>query len=268
MDARPMTQSPPRDVPPLDLDYSVDEDIPGVPGKRDSRFVFERMPQLITDKATEGHPGRVLDVGCGFGGQMALLRERDWETWGLDASFALARHCGDLFDGPRSPVVCAAAEALPYRNASFDSIVCQGSLDHFARPEAFLREVARVLRPDGRAVIALANYGSLSSRLGNNWFRIKRRLGMDVYQGRNYWEIPLNHTFRGTHRVLLDMGSRHLDLVECRGVSLLWLFTTWTRFVELLPEQVARFVLRSADAIAYRSPAMADILVSVWRPKP
>ena len=260
-----MTQSPTK-APQHDLDYAIEDDIPAAELKRDSRFIFGRMHQLITDKATEGPPGRVLDVGCGFGQQMMLLRERGWEAWGLDASSALAGYSRVRFEQP-APVVCAIAESLPFADASFDRVVCQGSLDHFAQPESFLREVGRILKPDGRAVIALANYGSLSARLGSRVYWLKRGAGVSVFQGRNYWEIPANHTFRGTHRVLIDMCSQHLKLVECRGISLLWLFHSWTRLMELLPQPIAWSMMSVLDKIAYQMPSIADELVSVWRPK-
>ncbi len=238
---------------------------PGVP-TRDTQFVVKRMPQVVAQLATARSSGRVLDVGCGFGQQLALLRERGWEAWGLDASLDLARYSSTRFDTP-APAVCSIAEALPFGNATFDSVVCQGSLDHFAQPESFLREVARILKPDGRAVIALANYDSLSSRFGSRLYWLKRRLGVQVFQGRNYWEIPRNHTFRGTYRVLLGLCEPHLELVECRGVSLLWLFHTWTRLVETLPQPVAWRVMSALDRVAYHRPSIADILVSVWRPR-
>ena len=252
----------------FDLDYRVDEDMPPGPYPPDSEFVFARAPQLITDKATQGAGGRVLDVGCGFGGQMALLRERGWETWGLDASMALTRYCRHrLASDHRAALVCAVAEALPFRSQSLDRVVCQGSLDHFVRPQTFFEEVARVLRPDGLAVIAIANYDSLSCRLGRGLFRLKERFGVPVYRGRLYWEKPANHTFRGTHRVLRELGEPYLELVECRGVSLLWLFHRWTWLMRKLPRGLAWWALTALDRIAYRTPAMADLLVSVWRPR-
>jgi SAM-dependent methyltransferase len=261
-----MTQTP--TAPDLDLDYSIQDDVPpGVP-TRDSQFVFERMPQLIAAKATEGARGRVLDIACGFGLQMERLREHGWETWGLEASNDLARYCNVRFAGEGgAPLVCAIAEELPFRDGSFDRIVCQGSLDHFAQPQAFMQEAARILKPNGRAVIAIHNYSSLSCRLGANLYRLKARLGLDVYRGRNYWQIPNNHTFRGSYPVLKKLGGPHLELVECRGISLLWLFRSWTRLMETLPRPVAWSTMTALDQIAYRTPALADVLVSVWRPK-
>jgi SAM-dependent methyltransferase len=256
------------EAPPIDLDWLVDEDMPPGPYPRDSAFVFRRVPQLITQVATAGAPQRVLDVACGFGGQVELLRGGAREAWGLDASLALLRHCRTRFAAdPAVPLVAAAAEALPFRSGSFDRIVCQGSLDHFARPRAFLREAARVLQPDGRLVIGISNYDSLSCRLGRGLYALRDRAGLPVYRGRNYWDIPPNHTFRGTYGLLRRLGGPHLELVGCRGISLLWLFNRWTRLVEALPAPLAWSALRVLDRVAYRLPALADLVVSVWRPR-
>ena len=258
-------------TPSIDLDWAVNEDMPPGPYPRDSQFVFQRVPELVTQVATRGKPGRVLDVACGLGGQMALLRSSGWETWGLDASTKLTSYCRDRFAGDgaldRAPLVNAVAEALPFRDNTFDRIVCQGSLDHFARPRSFMREVARVLKPDGQAIIGISNFDSLSCRLGGAISQIKERIGLPVYRGRNYWQIPHNHTFRGTYPVLRRLGEPHLELVECRGISLLWLFNSWTRLTEALPRPLAWSAMTALDRIAFRAPSIADLLVSVWRPR-
>jgi SAM-dependent methyltransferase len=181
---------------------------------------------------------------------------------------ALARHCRQRFEADGdTPFVCATAESLPFRDHTFDVVVCQGSLDHFPEPQAFLREVARVLRPQGRAVIGISNYDSLSCRLGMGLYRLKEGLGRPVYRGRNYWQIPPNHTFRGTYRELRRLGEPYLRLEACRGVSMLWLFRRWTQLVQALPGAIAWRLLGGLDAIAYRTPALADIVISVWRPR-
>jgi SAM-dependent methyltransferase len=254
--------------PAIDLDWLVDEDLPPGPYPRDSQFVFQRVPQLVTEIATAGAPARVLDVACGFGGQLALLRGPGREAWGLDASLPLLRHCRRRFEAAAdTPLVCAAAEALPFRDRSLDRIVCQGSLDHFAEPRAFLREAARVLRTDGRLIVGISNFDSLSCLLGRGLFRLRELLRLPVYRGRNYWQIPPNHTFRGTYRALRRLGEPELELVGCRGISLLWLFHRWTQLIDALPERPAWRILRLADKIAYRAPAIADLVVSVWRPR-
>ena len=254
-------------TPAIDLEWAVDEDMPPGPYPRESRWVFRRVPEVVTEAATRGRPARVLDIACGLGGQMALLRERGCETWGLDASMALVRHCQRQFArAGGAPLVCGVAESLPFRSNSFDRVVCQGSLDHFARPRAFMAELARILKPDGRAVIALANFESLSCRLGRGLYRAKELLGIPVMGGRAYWQIPPNHTFKGDYAVLRAMASPWLRLERCQGVSMLWLFRRWSLFVEALPEDVAWALLRTVDRIARRMPGLSDMMVSVWRP--
>ncbi len=251
-----------------DLAWSIADDIPPGPYPRDSQFFFERVPQLITRTATLGAHGRVLDVACGLGGQLGPLRAQRWEAWGLDSSMALARHCRSVFveNGP-APMVCATAEALPFRSRSFDRIVCQGSLDHFTQPRAFMREVARVLKPDGHAIIGVSNYSSLSCRAGRWAHRFDKTNGAQADRRRNYWDLPPNHTFRGTYQVLRGLGQPDLELVECRGVSLMWLFPAWTNLIEMLPRPIASSALSVADRVAYHMPALADLVVSVWRPR-
>lgn len=248
----------------VDLGWAVDEDMPPGPYPRDSQLVFRRVPELVTREATRGRPGRVLDVACGLGGQLALLRDAGWQGWGLDASPPLAAYCNERFGD--APIVVATADALPFRDGAFDRVVCQGSLDHFPDPQAFMRDVARVLKPDGRAVIGISNFDSLSCRLGRGLYGLSERIGRSVYHGRNYWQIPDNHTFKGTYQVLKGLGPPDLEMEACYGISLMWLFNRWTKLMEALPERLATAILNGLDRVAYRVPALADILVSVWRP--
>jgi SAM-dependent methyltransferase len=93
-------------------------------------------------------PGRLVDVGCGGGSHMLAFAQAGWSAVGVDVSeaqLALARARG-------CEVVKARAEELPFADASFDAAVSMwthADVDDYA---AVLREVARVLRPDGRLV--------------------------------------------------------------------------------------------------------------------
>jgi ubiquinone/menaquinone biosynthesis C-methylase UbiE len=109
--------------------------------------MFERL-------ATLGRldTGRVLDVGCGTGRVTAALAARGAKAWGVDPSRA-------MLDVARSRVPRTAglrqgrAEALPFRDGWFDAAVCWLTVHLWDSPRGFA-EVARVLRPGGRVVIA------------------------------------------------------------------------------------------------------------------
>jgi len=252
---------------PIDLDYDLAEDLTPGPWRRDSVFLFWRSEQAVRQAVDGVGRGRLLDVACGTADQAGRLQEQGWQSWGLEPSLGMLRLARWRRErrGQSVILVRGIAEQLPFGDDSFDCLVCQGSLDHFARPHVFMAEAARVLKPDGRAIIALANFESLSCRLGRSLFRGKKLLGIPVTGGRAYWQIPPNHTFKGDYAVLRGMARPWLRLEHCHGVSLLWLFRRWSLFVESLPGDVAWAVLRTLDRIARPAPGLSDMIVSVWR---
>ncbi len=171
-----------------------------------------------------------------------------------------------LFLDPESPVrfARAVAESLPYRSNTFDAVVSQGALDHFADHRAFTREAGRVLRPDGRLVVALTNYDSLSCRLGRAAHRLQAVPGAANGNGRPYWQVPEDHTVRGNLRFLKSLAPG-LQVERCYGISLLWLFSRWGLILDRLPQQPAALFWRRLDRMARRAPALADVMVAVWK---
>lgn len=249
--------------PAVDLDYTVEDFHAGA--HRDSAFFLERIEEAVVRLATEGQPGTVLDVACGLGQQAARIARAGPQTWGLEASDRMIGLGRYLDPGSGVLYVRGIAEALPFADGRFDRVVCQGALDHFADATAFMGEAARVLRPGGRIIIALANYESLSCKLGRWLARVKRALRRPPPPGRPYWEPPEDHNVKGTPAFVRGLGGDALELERCFGVSLLWLFSRWGPFLDALPLPVARSLWRALDAVAFRSPSLADMMVSVWR---
>lgn len=92
-----------------------------------------------------GATGRTLDLGCGTGRNLPLLdgAQAVGVDPSLDALRRARRRAGD------APLVQARAEALPFRDAAFDTVVSGLALCSVADPSRGLAEVRRVLRPDG-----------------------------------------------------------------------------------------------------------------------
>ena len=96
-------------------------------------------------------PGRALDVGCGSGGNTAVLRDLGWQVTGLEYSPAAA----ELAHGRGLPIVRGDATHLPFADECLDLVISTDMWEHVPDHHAVARETARVLRPGGRALVAV-----------------------------------------------------------------------------------------------------------------
>jgi len=120
----------------------------GMPEERGRREVLDRL---------EPRGGRVLDVSTGPGSNLPYLVARPdvGEVHALDISIGQLRHARALVRrrGWRVPLCLANAEALPFRDETFDAVVHVGGINFFDDKARAVAEMARVARPGARVVI-------------------------------------------------------------------------------------------------------------------
>lgn len=102
---------------------------------------------------------RVLDVGCGTGVDLLQMSEPAGTCIGIDRSLAMADRSREAVAG-RASLTCGDGSALPFATDSFDACWSRAVLLHTPRPEAVVAEVARVLKPGGRAVMSEPDHGT------------------------------------------------------------------------------------------------------------
>jgi SAM-dependent methyltransferase len=95
---------------------------------------------------------RLLDVGCGTGLLALLASLRGAKVAALDASAALLAIARERLPG--ADLREGDLEALPFKDAGFDSVTAVNSLFYAADMDAAMRELRRVVRPGGRVVIS------------------------------------------------------------------------------------------------------------------
>jgi SAM-dependent methyltransferase len=134
----------------------------------------------LLELATAEH---VLDVGCGSGGPALFLASEigcrvtgvDVNVAGIQAGQTLARQAGldDKVHLRRADV----REPLPFRDGSFDAIVCMDAMCHLPDRGRLLGEWRRVLRPGGRllytdpvVVTGLVSNEELATRSSTGYF--------------------------------------------------------------------------------------------------
>jgi SAM-dependent methyltransferase len=107
-----------------------------------------------------GNVKRYLDIGCGTGTALVNLSLYDGVeiAHGSDISIGMLKVCRKNAietGGDSGGVILTLSDAskLPYRDESFDFITCHAILHHVPNPKEVLREVYRLLRPGGRALV-------------------------------------------------------------------------------------------------------------------
>lgn len=109
---------------------------------------LEGLKLLKTDLWDEAKNTRIL----------AWASRRGAKAYGIDISKPTVVQAGAAFD---AAIALRAAvgdvRELPFQDDSFDAIYSMGTIEHFAATEQAVAEMARVLKPGGRAIIGVPN---------------------------------------------------------------------------------------------------------------
>ena len=187
---------------------------------------------------------KVLEIGTGEGQIVRALSEVSINSVGIDQSDKQIRH-GKKTD-PSSALIRALSERLPFCDSFFDAAIACLVLEHIELFEESLREVSRVVKREGRFVIAM-NHPLLQSP-GSSWvedwttdppekyWRVGSYLREETSE--EYFAEGINIPF--THRPL----SRYLNaLSDCGFVT--------TRMIEPQPFIIDEEDLKWKNEIAF-----------------
>ncbi len=130
----------------------------------DDKIFRERVLSVLTEYS------RVLDLGAGRGAK----EEMDFR--GTCAFIAGADPEGTVLQNPRlddAKVLLPPDYVLPFPDGAFDVVISNSVIEHLQDPDAFFREVHRVLKPKGRFLAKTPNkwhYVALLARTTPHWF--------------------------------------------------------------------------------------------------
>ncbi|HYO07957.1 MAG TPA: class I SAM-dependent methyltransferase [Tepidisphaeraceae bacterium] len=181
-----MTTAAPRDF--YDSEYHFAEDA----ARPDERRIWHALRHLQPLAGSD-----FFDLGCGAGWatRLAKIDGNARRAVGLDFSrtgLELARR-----HTPEVLWLQADGTALPLADASFDRLFCNGALEHFPDVRRGVAEIARVLRPGGRAVVIVPNFYVKTEQPMEfrasywNWKRLFEQSQLTVVKTGTDWGPPV-----------------------------------------------------------------------------
>ncbi len=160
----------------------------------------------------------ILDAGCGSGRHLrALAKLPDLKIIGIDrngsdlndALTALKNMPDALSDNYL--VSCADIKNLPFASASFDCVICSEVLEHIPEHENALKELVRILKPQGDLVVSVPRYFTekicwlISTAYHNEEgghvriYKKKKLQKMLANQGVKCWKINYKHALHAPY---------------------------------------------------------------------
>lgn len=120
---------------------------------RGRRRILAGFVEEICRNFTDRRP-RILDVGCGTGANLIML-SKSGDAEGVDISPDALEFCRQRgLDNVR----LGSAEEIPYEDGSFDLVTALDVVEHLDDDLAGLREMRRVLKPDGRILLFVPTF--------------------------------------------------------------------------------------------------------------
>ena len=123
----------------------------GHPSQIWTRGLERRLEMVRREVPLEGK--RILDIGCGVGAFVRRLREFSQDVYGVDIDEERVRKGAAQVPN----LALSVGEYLPFADDTFDVALLHEVIEHVTNDLVTLREVRRVLRPNGRAVIFCPN---------------------------------------------------------------------------------------------------------------
>jgi 2-polyprenyl-3-methyl-5-hydroxy-6-metoxy-1,4-benzoquinol methylase len=155
----------------------------------------------------EEAPGRVLEIGCGTGSTMAVLRSQrvPSQSIGVELDPAAAASAREVFDTVIEGAVEAADFEALIAPGTLDLVLCLDVLEHLVDPWQVVRRVTPLIRPGGRLILSVPNI--------RNWKFIKRLLFKGDFHYTDSGVLDRTHLrffVRQTASALATSGGLHL----------------------------------------------------------
>jgi 2-polyprenyl-3-methyl-5-hydroxy-6-metoxy-1,4-benzoquinol methylase len=160
--------------------------------------------------------GKILDVGCGNGFFISILKNRGWDVEGLETDLKAVEFCksqglnakhGDL-------------HTQNYPDNTFDAVALAHVIEHVYDPVNLVKEIYRILKPGGQIILATPNSKSwmFNEKFNSNWFSLHSPGHVQIFNRKNLCSLLESYGFKITtsktsarNEWYVYLGSRSIE---------------------------------------------------------
>lgn len=107
--------------------------------------------------------GKILDIGCSWGGYLQRMERLGWETYGIEMNEVSAKHARSILK--TGEIFVGTLESVPLNHNEFDVVHGSMVLEHIADPLAALRKMHTVLKKNGQLILSVPNFEGFEFRV-------------------------------------------------------------------------------------------------------
>jgi SAM-dependent methyltransferase len=173
--------------------------------KIERKHIIELLKRIKDEYSISGN--KITELGCGLGQNLEVFKDDNYiiGVEGVQDAVDLAQHL-DI-----NVILGDLNEPLMLESNSFDWVMCLDVLEHLMNPFELMKEIHRILKNEGKAILNVPNHFTLSGRVkmlfGN---------GMDVHNyfpNHKEWENPHIRFF--TRSGFFEMiASAHFEIID------------------------------------------------------
>jgi 2-polyprenyl-3-methyl-5-hydroxy-6-metoxy-1,4-benzoquinol methylase len=181
------------------------------------RWVEEQRLRIIREMIAEDPSHRILEIGSGGGHVLRMFKRA--KLTAVDVSDVFLQTAKKNLAGYGVEFIKGEIDKLGLPPGQFDRIICTEVLEHTKDPEAILREIVRLLKPSGRAVITVPN-----DPLINTLKALVRKTPIGwVFGSRVNWGGDIYHLHIWKPAEFRSLLERFFDVEEHRSAPNEWL---------------------------------------------
>ena len=171
----------------------------------------KHLDDYIGSKVVILSPGiKILDAGCGINAWPTNLMREKYSIEGIDGEFDAISFCKKHYKGK---YIHGDLYKMPYETNTFDAVVMREVIEHFINPEIAVKEVKRILKPNGLYILTTPNYDSFKLKIIENTYN--RFFGGACKPYRD--DV---HPSKFKFNMLTKLISKHFEILDHKKIDL------------------------------------------------